>query len=155
MSHHDDGLVETAAECLDDIFDKATVAVVETMERFVEDKQLGILDEGPRHKHQSLLATRQSEERGVLLALKTEDFHPQTADVILALVGLGIQADGVLQSACHNPYGGNVAVIGTVHLGRHISDVLLDVPDALARAAGIAEERYVAGIALGIVGTHE
>ena len=46
-------------------------------------------------------------------------------------------------------------MIGAVHLGRYISNVLLDVPNAFARTTGIAEERDVAGIALGIVGTYE
>ena len=57
VGHHDDGLVATATECLDDIFDKTAVAVVETMERFIEDEQLGILDECPCHENQALLAT--------------------------------------------------------------------------------------------------
>ena len=38
VGHHDEGLVATAAEGLDDIFNQATVAVVKTMEWFVEDK---------------------------------------------------------------------------------------------------------------------
>ena len=57
VGHHDDGFVASATECLDDIFDKTAVAVVETMERFVEDEQLGILDECPRHENQALFAT--------------------------------------------------------------------------------------------------
>ena len=38
VGHHDEGFVTTAAEGLDDILNQATVAVVKTMERFVEDK---------------------------------------------------------------------------------------------------------------------
>ena len=55
VSHHDEGFVTTAAEGLDDIFNQATVAVVKTMERFVEDKELRVLYECPCHKNQALL----------------------------------------------------------------------------------------------------
>ena len=55
VGHHDEGFVASAAEGLDDILHETAVAVVKTMERFVEDKELGILDECPCHKHKSLL----------------------------------------------------------------------------------------------------
>ena len=55
VGHHDEGFVTTAAEGLDDIFNQATVAVVKTMERFVEDKELRVLYECPCHKNQALL----------------------------------------------------------------------------------------------------
>ena len=55
VGHHDEGLVVTAAEGLDDILNQATVAVVKTMERFIEDKQLRVLDKCPCHKNQALL----------------------------------------------------------------------------------------------------
>ena len=55
VGHHDEGLVATAAEGLDDIFNQATVAVVKTMEWFVEDKELRVLYECPCHKNQALL----------------------------------------------------------------------------------------------------
>ena len=55
VCHHDEGFVASAAEGLDDILHETAVAVVKTMERFVEDKELGILDECPCHKHKSLL----------------------------------------------------------------------------------------------------
>ena len=55
VCHHDEGFVASAAEGLDDILHEMAVAVVKTMERFVEDKELGILDECPCHEHQSLL----------------------------------------------------------------------------------------------------
>ena len=40
VGHHDEGLVATAAEGLDDIFNQATVAVVKTMERS-EERRVG------------------------------------------------------------------------------------------------------------------
>ena len=55
VGHHDEGFVASAAEGLDDILHETAVAVVKTMERFVEDKELRILDECPCHEHQSLL----------------------------------------------------------------------------------------------------
>ena len=55
VGHHDEGLVATAAEGLDDIFNQTTVAVVKTMEWFVEDKKLRVLYECPCQKNQALL----------------------------------------------------------------------------------------------------
>ena len=55
VGHHDEGFIATAAEGLDDIFNQATVAVVKTMEWFVEDKELRVLDKCPCHKNQALL----------------------------------------------------------------------------------------------------
>ena len=55
VGHHDEGLVATAAEGLDDIFNQATIAVVKTMEWFVEDKELWVLYECPCHENQALL----------------------------------------------------------------------------------------------------
>ena len=55
VGHHDEGLVATAAEGLDDIFNQATVAVIKTMEWFVEDKELRVLDKSPCQKNQALL----------------------------------------------------------------------------------------------------
>ena len=56
VGHHDEGFVATAAEGLDDILNQATVAVVKTMEWFVEDKELRVLYECPCHKNQALLS---------------------------------------------------------------------------------------------------
>ena len=55
VGHHDEGFVTTAAEGLDDILNQATVAVVKTMEWFVEDKELRVLYECSCHKNQALL----------------------------------------------------------------------------------------------------
>ena len=46
VCHHDEGLVLTLHECVDDIFHEHAVVVVETVERLVEDQQFGIFDEG-------------------------------------------------------------------------------------------------------------
>ena len=56
VGHHDDGLVATAAEGVDDVFHQTAVAVVEPVERFVEDEQLRVLDKGPGEEDETLLA---------------------------------------------------------------------------------------------------
>ena len=48
VGHHDEGLVLTLHESVDDVLDEHTVGVVEAMKGLVEDQQLGILDEGAR-----------------------------------------------------------------------------------------------------------
>ena len=55
VGHHDEGLVATAAEGLDDILHETAVAVVKTMEWVVEDKELRVLDKCPCHENQALL----------------------------------------------------------------------------------------------------
>ena len=84
-----------------------------------------------------------------------KDIHPLATDVVFCLFGLGIETDGVLQSTGYDTDGGDVLAVAAVHLWRHVADMLLDVPDAVAAAAFVSEECDVAGIALWIVGTDE
>ena len=55
VGHHDESLAATATEGLDYILHQAAVAVVESVERLVEDEQLGVLDKCPCHENQALL----------------------------------------------------------------------------------------------------
>ena len=84
-----------------------------------------------------------------------KDVHPLAADGVFCLFGLGIKSNRVLQPTCHDTDGGDVLTIAAVHLWRHVADMLLDVPDAVATASLVSEECDVAGIALWIVGTDE
>ena len=81
--------------------------------------------------------------------------HPPPAFFLLRLRRAGIEADGVLQPAGHNLYGRYVLAVAAMHLGRHVADVALYLPDALAGTPPVAEEGDVAGIALRVVGTHQ
>jgi hypothetical protein len=46
-------------------------------------------------------------------------------------------------------------MIGTMHLGRDIANMALDLPDALARTSFPAKQTDVTGIGLRIVGANE
>ena len=155
MGYHDKRLVLAFAESVNDIFHQSAVAVVEPVERLIKDKQLGVFHKCPCQKHQALLAVRHLQEAGLGLVAHAENIHPEEATRGLLLVGLHVEAHCVAQSACHNLQGFYVAVISSVHLGRHIAYVLLYVPDALSASALVAKEGDVARIALWVVGADE
>ena len=76
MRDKDECLVRTKAELLDNLTDKASVAVVETVKGFVEDEQFGVFDEGTGQKAEPLLAAAQLQERAVGKFFYAEDTHP-------------------------------------------------------------------------------
>ena len=63
--------------------------------------------------------------------LDAEQAEPATAERLLGVGGTHIEPYGVLESAGYDVEGGQVAHVGTVHLGRDIANALLDLPDAL------------------------
>ena len=152
---HDQRLVGSLAESLDDIFHQASVAVVETMQRLVEDQQLRVFDEGPRQEHETLLAAGELQECPLFQALKSEHRHPEAAGVVFALVRFDIESHAVFQSACHDSDGREVTLISAVHFRRHVADMLFDVPNALSASTVLIEETDVAGIALWVISADE
>lgn len=95
VGHHDEGLVLTLHECVDDVLDEHTVVVVEAMERLVENQQFGVFDEGARKQHEALLTAGELEEGRVLLAFKPEDVEPETAGLIFFSRRFGVKTYGV------------------------------------------------------------
>ena len=155
MGHHDEGFSASLAKRLYDVFHHTAVYVVESVKGLVEDKQFGVFHEGSRQQHKSLFATRELKERTLLETFQSEDVHPETTDVVVALVGFHVQSYAVLQSACYDAYRGQVLSVGAVHLRRYVAYVFLYVPDAFSRASLSSEETDVAGISLWVVGTYQ
>ena len=62
VADEDERLVGTLTEGLDDVFHQAAVHIVESVERFVENQQFGVLHEGACQEHQPLFAARHVEE---------------------------------------------------------------------------------------------
>lgn len=156
VGDHDERLVGALAESFDDVLHQLTVFVVEAVQGLVEDEQLWVFDEGTGNEHEALLAAGQLQKRAVGQLFDAEDAHPRAALFQLVGCGTDVKPYGVLESAGDDADGGDVTMIGTGELWRHIADVTLDVPDADAALAPlVSEELYVAGIALWVVGTNE
>ena len=155
VGHHDERLTWQLTVGLDDILDQLSVLTVEPMKGFIENQQLGRFDEGTSQQHQALFATGELQERALLHSVDAEDMHPPATLFALSLIGTGIESHGIFQSAGHHLNGWDIMLVGTVHLGRHITDAALDVPDGLATASLFAEEADVAGVGLRIVGTYQ
>ena len=87
--------------------------------------------------------------------LDAEYAHPPSAFLAFGFICSGVETYGILQSACHHLYHRDVMMIGTMHLGRDIANMALDLPDALARTSFPAKQTDVTGIGLRIVGANE
>ena len=131
------------------------VGFVETMEGFVEDEQVRGFYEGSSQETKTLLATADAEKGAVRQMLDAEASHPRKTGLALLGAGSDVEPYTVVEPTGNNIYGRKVAHVGTIHFGADITDVLLDVPDALTRAAAASEQFDIAGIGLGIVGAYE
>ena len=69
--------------------------------------------------------------------------------------GFDIQAVDIRKARGYDINRRKIAQESTVHLGRYISDMPLDIPDTLATSPAMAEEGYVVGVCLGIVSTDD
>ena len=57
VGDHDHCFVVTLAEGVDDVLDELAVGVVEAVEWFIEDEQLGVFDKGSCQEYKALLST--------------------------------------------------------------------------------------------------
>ena len=143
VCHHDHRLVVALAECLDDILHQSAVDVVKSVQWFVKNQELWVLDEGSCQENQALLATGEFEE--------PEDLHPETALVHILVLWFDVETHGIHQSAGYDTDGWQISLIGAMQLWRNVADMLLDVPDALAASSWITKEGDVAGVTLWVV----
>lgn len=153
VRNHDECLVACSAIVLNDLFHERAVAGIQTVQRFIENQQVGVLDKGASQQAQTLLATGQLQESSVCQMTDAEYLHPMHATFLLLGARTEIETNGVGQAACHDVYGGYVLDVCTMHFGTDVSDAPLDVPNAFACASPMPEKTDVAGIALWIVGT--
>ena len=59
VAYHDESLARPPAECLYDVGHHDAVCVVKPVERFVENKQFGVFNEGSCKQDQALFAAGQ------------------------------------------------------------------------------------------------
>ena len=87
--------------------------------------------------------------------IDAEDAHPEEA--ILDLLGTWtlVKTYRIVEPTGHDADGGAVLLVGSMELGTDETDVLLDFPNGFARAASATEERDVASVCCGMVGTYE
>lgn len=62
MRYHNHGFVLAATEGFDDVFYKTAVAVVESVERLIENQQFRILDKGTCQENEALFAAGELQE---------------------------------------------------------------------------------------------
>ena len=149
------GLVFAAAEGLNDTLGACPHHRVKPLERLVQNKQVGILDKGPRQQHQPLLAARQPHEAPVGQSLRTQSRHPRPCGRAQLLRDAAPAPDGIKQPRGNHIHRSHVVGKGAVHLGREVAYMSLYVPNALARAAAAVEERQIESIGTRVVGTYE
>ena len=87
--------------------------------------------------------------------IDAEHAHPSVAYLLLLWPWLGVESHRIMQSAGYYMDGRHVAHIAPVHLGTHISYVVLYLPDAFARTSPVPEKLDGAGVTLRIVGTDQ
>ena len=151
VCHHDHRLVVALAECLDDILHQSAVDVVKSVQWFVKNQELWVLDEGSCQENQAVLTTGEFEEPDLFFSFETEDLHPETALVHILVLWFDVETHGIHQSAGYDTDGWQISLIGAMQLWRNVADMLLDVPDALAASSWITKEGDVAGVTLWVV----
>ena len=133
MSHVDQrarGIIIHVA--IDDGLYQIAMTEVEAMKGFVENEEIGRFDEGSRQQYQALFATRHLEELTISQMLDAKGFHPFQATLFLHLRRTGVETNGIFQSTGHNLDGRDVLLVASMHLGRYVADMFLDITDALA-----------------------
>lgn len=155
VCHVDECYSGVFAVLVNEVFYHVAVDVVEAVQRFVEDQQVGLFHKSPRQKYKSLLTARHLQKLPLFQRADAKGVEPFAALYPICFCGTRVESHSVFQSTGHNFDGGDVLAVAAVHLRRHIADVALDVPDAFARTALMSEERDIAGIALWIVCTNQ
>ena len=155
MRNHNQCLVLSLAEEVYYLSHSLSVVQVQTVKRFIQYEQFRVFDKGSSQEAKALFSARELEESLVLQMLYAKDSHPLSADISLLWSGTAIETYAIRQTACHDVYGWQVAEVCSVHLGRDIADVFLNLPDAFSCATSVSKEFYIASIALRIVGAYE
>ena len=90
VRNHNEGFVTALAESLYDVLHTLTVFAVQSVQRFVQDKQFGVFYKSPGQETQALLAAAQFQEGAVGNVLYAENLHPLLAYLPLLCRGTEI-----------------------------------------------------------------
>ena len=100
MRYHDHGFVLAATEGFDDVFYKTAVAVVESVERFIENQQFRILDKGSCQENEALFAAGEFQETTVFKTSSPNTFiQKRSLGPLSSSFGLH-RGYGIHQTAC-------------------------------------------------------
>ena len=147
--------VGLCAVVLDDLGGHQSVRVIEPVERFVEDEEVGGFDEGAGEEAETLLAAGHTKEGAVCEVVDVEASHPGEAGLALLGTRTNVEPNAVVQSAGNDVNSWQITHVGAVHFWTDVADVALDVPDAFSRAALSSKELNITGVSLWVVGTNE
>ena len=155
VGYHDEGLIGARAEGIDKGAHHLATLGVEPVKRFVENQQFGVFDEGASQEHHTLLTRGELEEGAVGQVLNTKHTHPLQAGIHLLGTRTHIEPHAIMQARRHNLYGGQVLKVGAMHLGRHVANTFLNVPDTLSCSSTASEEADIASISLWVIATDQ
>ena len=110
VSHVDQRHGWILAVFIHQVFYHFPIQIIQTMQGLVENQQIRFFDE------------------------------PFPALFLLSFRGSYIEPHRVFQSAGNNLKGWDILFVTAMHLGRHVADMALDVPDALTRTALMSKE---------------
>ena len=128
---------------------------VKPLARLVENQQRRVFDDRPREQRHALFAERQSGEGGVAVVFEVEKFEGVVYFFAVRVAHVEIPAHCVEQPRRDRVPHGRAFVEVPVHFGRDYAHFFLDVPNALAASAGVAEEPDVVAVRLRVVAANE
>ena len=127
------------------------VHVIEAEARFVEEQEWWVLHHGACDQPEALVAEREPVERLVGSVGHAEQGEPLVGDGLLGVGAFRVEPDAVVEAGDDDvPEAGAHRVL-PLEGGRDVPDELLDLPDALAGAALVAEDIDVVDIALRMI----
>ena len=155
VAHHDERLARTTTEGVDNLLHQLAIAGIEAMQRLVEDEQLGVFDKGTCQQAKTLLTTGKGKKIAVAQMSNAKHIHPPFAHGQLLGMSATIKPDRIVKTRCDNVNGRQILQVSTMHLGRDVTDVFLDFPNAFTRTPTTVEKCDVARVRLWIVGTYK
>ena len=99
MRYHNHGLVFSSAKSRNNLTRQLTITVVQSVQRFIQDKQLRVFDERAGQQTEPLLSAGEFQESTVFQSGDTENVHPPFADGSLFRTRMYVKPYGVVQSA--------------------------------------------------------
>jgi len=95
VRHHDECLTGTLAEQTDNLSDETAIAVVQAVQRLVEDEEFRVLYESTGQQTEPLLATAETEKGCISHMLYAEDSHPTQARPTPLRTRTDIETNGI------------------------------------------------------------
>ena len=138
-------------QTLDEAAYQLSIEWVEPLQGFIQDQQARVLDQGSYDEQQSLLTKGEAVEWRLCQRLHAQQRQPLLGQPQSLIAGCLIEADGVkITGEDHRQWRGTDPVV-QVQAGADVTDMLLDLPDALATAASSAKQSQIIAVTLGVI----